>query len=204
MRRRLECIIRAVTVTEAAAFVLASASPRRRELLTAAGYAFEIAVADVDETVREAESPREYVARVARAKAEAVAPRYPRRFVLGADTTVVVDDVVLGKPDDADDAARMLRRLQGRTHEVLTGIALLTNEGRLLEAVEATAVEMGPLTDADIAWYVASGEPLDKAGAYAIQGRASRFVPRIVGSYSNVVGLPIAAVAALFARAGMP
>jgi septum formation protein len=193
-----------VTVTDAAAFVLASASPRRRELLAAAGYIFEVAAADVDETVRDGESPRAYVARVARAKAEAVAPRYPGRFILAADTTVVIDDVILGKPVDAGDAARMLQRLSGRTHEVLTGIALLTGDGGLFEMIESTDVEMAALADADIAWYVASGEPMDKAGGYAIQGRASRFVRRIVGSHSNVVGLPIAALAALFARAGMP
>jgi septum formation protein len=114
-------------------------------------------------------------------------------IVLGADTVVVLDGDTLGKPVDDGDAARMLRRLSGRTHEVLTGVALCI-AGRCLSAVERTAVEFAPLTDADIAWYVASGEPRDKAGAYAIQGRASRFVVRIDGSYSNVVGLPVATV----------
>ena len=185
-----------------APFVLASASPRRRELLAAAGYAFDVAVADVDERVQAGESPRAYVARVARAKAEAVFAQDGARPVLGADTAVVVDDDVLGKPADAEDAARMLRRLSGRTHEVLTAIALVSG-GVCHESVETTTVEMVRLTEADIAWYVASAEPMDKAGAYAIQGLASRFIPRIEGSYSNVVGLPVAAVADRLRRAGI-
>jgi septum formation protein len=186
-----------------ARFLLASASPRRRELLLAAGYDFDVAVADVDETLQDGEPPAAYVARVARAKASVVARQHPSRMVLGADTTVVVDDEVLGKPADAADAARMLRRLSGREHHVLTAVALISIDGVCHEAIEATAVHMAALSDEDIAWYVSSAEPMDKAGAYAIQGLASRFIPRIEGSYSNVVGLPIAAVAALFRRAGL-
>ena len=191
-----------MTSPRAARFVLASASPRRRELLAAAGYEFDVAVADVDETLTAGESPRAYVTRIARAKADVVARQFPERAVLGADTTVVVDDETLGKPADAADATRMLRRLSGRSHQVLTAIAVIARGGACLETVEATLVHVAALTDEDVAWYVASGEPMDKAGGYAIQGLASRFIPRIEGSYSNVVGLPIAAAARLLSQAG--
>jgi septum formation protein len=188
--------------------ILASASPRRAELLTAAGFAFEVRVTNVDETPGTGESPREYVVRVAREKALAAqgpahagrlepAPPGPddagRQIILGADTTVVVDGEILGKPVDDDDARRMLRRLSGRAHEVLTGLSIRTGTDER-SAVESTAVSFKPLTDQEIAWYVGSGEGRDKAGAYAIQGLGSRFIPRIEGSYSNVVGLPIATV----------
>jgi septum formation protein len=169
--------------------ILASASPRRAELLRAAGFEFDIVTADVDESVRDGESPRQYVRRLAAEKSAAV----PGTIVLAADTTVVVDDEILGKPIDDVDAATMLRKLAGRTHEVLTGISLRRGAYEI-GRVEATTVTFAPLADADIAWYVASGEGRDKAGAYAIQGLASRFIPRIDGSYSNVVGLPVAAV----------
>jgi septum formation protein len=172
--------------------VLASASPRRRELLLAAGFAVEVRPAAVDETPLPGEPPAACVARLARAKAWAVAAQ-PGEIVLGADTTVVVDDVMLAKPADDAEAAALLRRLSGRGHQVLTGVCLRRG-ARQAEAVEATEVWFDPLGEADIAAYVASGEPRDKAGAYAIQGRAARFIPRIAGSYSNVVGLPIAAV----------
>jgi septum formation protein len=172
-------------------------------LLEAAGYEFDVAAPDVDETRNDGESPRAYVARLARAKAGVVALQHPARVVLGADTTVVVDDEVLGKPVDAADAARMLRRLSGRVHQVLTAVSLMSPEGVCHEAIETTTVEMRMLSDEDIAWYVRSTEPMDKAGAYAIQGLASRFVPRIEGSYTNVVGLPITAIAELFRRAGL-
>jgi septum formation protein len=175
--------------------VLGSASPRRAELLRAAGIEFDVIHADVDETVHPGELPDVYVRRVADAKACAVAARERARLVLAADTTVVIDGAMLGKPVNADDARRMLCLLSGRTHEVLTAVAVLGAgmSGPLVE-VEHTEVEFAPLTEFEIDWYVATGEPRDKAGAYAIQGYASRFVTRIDGSYSNVVGLPIALV----------
>jgi septum formation protein len=176
--------------------VLASASPRRRELLEAAGYTFDVAPADVDERPRPGEIPHAYVARVALAKAEAVAPAFPGAIVLGADTAVVVDREVLGKPVDDRDAARMLAALAGRAHDVITGIALVGGS-RTVVAVESTTVWMRDLSDDVIRDYIASGEPRDKAGAYGIQGLASRFIPRIEGSYTNVVGLPVAAVSRL-------
>jgi septum formation protein len=174
--------------------VLASASPRRAELLRAAGIDFEVQPADVDEAITTGESPNEYVSRLAEAKARLVYERDVRRIVLAADTAVVVDADVLGKPLDENDASRMLRRLSGRTHEVLTAISVF-HPGQIVDTrVDTTAVEFAPLSDADIDWYVSSGEPMDKAGAYAVQGLASRFVTRIEGSYSNVVGLPVALV----------
>jgi nucleoside triphosphate pyrophosphatase len=175
--------------------ILASASPRRAELLRAAGYAFEIVVANVDESMRDGESPSIYVRRLAAEKSAAVGPGADtaEAIVLGADTTVVIDDEMLGKPDDDNDSARMMRRLSGREHQVLTGISLRRGAVEL-GCVETTSVFVAPLSDDEIAWYVATGEGRDKAGAYAIQGVASRFIPRIEGSYSNVVGLPITAV----------
>jgi len=183
--------------------VLASGSPRRRELLLHAGLAHDVDVPNVDETRLPGEPARALVERVARLKAAAAARRHPHRPVLGADTVVVVDDDVLGKPADRADAGRMMRRLSGRQHEVLTGVAVVW-EGKTHTLVEQTDVWMCPLSEADLAWYLASDEPLDKAGAYAIQGLASRFVTRIHGSQSNVVGLPVAAVVALLARLGLP
>ena len=174
--------------------VLASASPRRAELLRAAGIDFEVQPADVDEAITTGESPNEYVSRLAEAKARLVYERDVRRIVLAADTAVVVDADVLGKPLDETDASRMLRMLSGRTHEVLTAVSVF-HPGQIVDTrVDTTAVEFAPLSDADIDWYVSSGEPMDKAGAYAVQGLASRFVTRIEGSYSNVVGLPVALV----------
>jgi len=172
--------------------ILASASPRRAELLRAAGYTFAIAVAHVDESIRGGESPAAYVRRLAAEKSANVLGS-DLTAVLAADTTVVVDGDILAKPTDDADVARMLRRLSGRRHEVLTGISLRRGAVELGRVV-TTSVDFIPLTDDDIAWYVASGEGRDKAGAYAIQGLASRFIPRIEGSYSNVVGLPITAV----------
>lgn len=181
--------------------VLASASPRRAELLRAAGIEFEVMPAHIDETAHAAESPEAYVRRVADSKARAIAGRVNDRIILAADTTVVIDDQMLAKPEDDEDAKRMLRMLSGRTHEVLTAVAVCRGPegsaplrtGRLIE-IERTQVEFAPLTEFEIDWYVATGEPRDKAGAYAIQGYASRFITRIDGSYSNVVGLPIALV----------
>ena len=174
--------------------VLASASPRRAELLRAAGIDFEVAAANVDETLLPGETAREHVARLAEAKARAVHALDGDRIVLAADTVVVVDSQILGKPVDDADARRMLSLLSARTHEVLTAVTVF-HPGEIVDTrVEATSVEFTRLSDADIDWYVGTGEPLDKAGAYAVQGLASRFIPRIEGSYSNVVGLPIALV----------
>jgi len=178
--------------------ILASASPRRAELLRAAGFAFEVVVADVDESARPGEKPSMYVRRLAAEKSAAALSivKDPHAVVLGADTTVVVDDDILGKPASDADAAVMLRRLSGRGHQVLTGISLRRG-AQEIGRVESTTVHFAPLTAEDVAWYVASGEGRDKAGAYAIQGLASRFIPEIDGSYANVVGLPVAAVAEL-------
>ena len=174
--------------------ILASASPRRAELLRAAGYEFEIIVADVDERARDGETPDIYVRRLAAEKSAAV--QAADMIILGADTTVVVDGEILGKPRDDDEAAAMLRRLAGRRHDVLTGVSVRYGAHEV-GRVESTAVWFSALTKEDIAGYLASGEGRDKAGAYAIQGLASRFIPRIEGSYANVVGLPVAAVAEL-------
>ena len=173
--------------------VLASASPRRAELLTRAGYRFDVVPADVDECQLPAEGPREYVMRLALDKAAAVAPIHHDRVVVGADTVVLIDAAVLGKPRDAGEAERMLQQLSGRTHEVLTAIALRLGEA-CLTAVEVSRVTLAKLDTDVIAWYVGTGEPQDKAGAYGVQGIASRFVTRIEGSYTNVVGLPMARV----------
>jgi septum formation protein len=173
--------------------ILASASARRRDLLEAAGVQFTARAVDADERRLDGEAPDAYVARVARLKADTARISYPSDVILAADTVVIVDDTVLGKPANDDDARRMLESLSGRSHEVLTGVVVLW-PGQERSVIERTQVWFGPLTDADIRDYISSGEPRDKAGAYAIQGLASRFVTRIDGSYSNVVGLPMATV----------
>jgi len=173
--------------------VLASASPRRVELLHAAGFRPIVVPAGVDETGFPGETPAAHVLRLARAKADLIAPRYATAAVLGADTVVALGDEILGKPRDDEDARRMLGRLAGRMHRVYTGVALAVG-GDLRAEVETSEVTVAPLSTAEIAWYVASGESRDKAGAYAIQGLASRYVTSIQGSYSNVVGLPVALV----------
>jgi septum formation protein len=188
--------------------ILASASPRRAELLTAAGIPFEVRPAHIDERLRPGEDARTYASRVAVDKARAVAAQSNGQPVLAADTIVVIDGLVLGKPADTADARRMLGLLSGRTHEVLTAVALMSAQaGRgepvLDSEIASTAVQFAALDTAEIDWYVATGEPSDKAGAYAIQGLASRFVTRIEGSYSNVVGLPMALVYAMCTRAGI-
>jgi septum formation protein len=184
--------------------VLASASPRRQELLRNAGIRFAVQPADINETPLAGEAPRDCAERLAREKALAVFRMRPRDYVLGADTIVVIDDAILGKPRDADDAARMLRLLSGRTHAVITGVcvvgpvvsgcSLVASSGDALSASETTLVTFCGLSDEEIRDYVGTGEPMDKAGAYAIQGIASRWIPRIEGEYSNVVGLPVALV----------
>jgi septum formation protein len=187
--------------------ILASASPRRAELLTAAGIPFEVRPAHVDEGLRPGEDARTYASRVAVDKARAIVSRADGRPVLAADTIVLIDGHVLGKPIDDADARRMLRLLSGRMHEVVTAVALMTSgadrQPTVDSGLESTAVQFAPLAAAEIDWYVATGEPSDKAGAYAIQGLASRFVTRIEGSYSNVVGLPMALVYAMCTRAGI-
>src|SRR5665213_1966689 len=187
--------------------VLASASPRRRELLTQAGFAFEVLPAHIPEDPREGEDPIAYVTRLAREKAEVVFREVTEKgtgqqrageelVVLGADTTVTLDNHILGKPEDAADAVRMLRMLSGRSHHVITGVAVVTAEGAEV-AAEVTAVRFLAMTDEEIAAYVATGEPMDKAGAYGIQGFAARWIPRVEGCYFNVVGLPLALVSTL-------
>lgn len=172
--------------------ILASASPRRAQLLTAAGYTFEVAPADVDETPRDGEVPEAYTRRVALDKARhASGPHQADDVtVLAADTEVVSAGRVLGKPVDAADAARMLRLLSGRAHEVLTAVVVIAG-GVERTAVDRTVVQFAAMKDAEIDWYVASGEPMGKAGGYGIQGRGARFIERIEGSWSTVVGLPV-------------
>lgn len=176
--------------------ILASRSPRRSELLKAAGITFEVLAADIDETPHPGEGPEAYVERLAVEKARAVLLLRPAARILGADTTVVIDGLILGKPDNAQEATDMLRRLRGRAHDVFTGVAVVSAAG-VRSAVDRTRVWFDPMTDEDISWYVATGEPVDRAGAYAIQGLASRFIPRIEGSYANVVGLPVALVSSI-------
>jgi septum formation protein len=184
--------------------ILASASPRRRELLAQAGFTFEVHPAHIPEDPLPGEEPIAYVTRLARAKAQTVFEQIAKNSadskenlaVLGADTTVTLDGQILGKPAAAADAARMLRLLSGRSHRVITGVALATEQGTEI-AAEVTAVRFLTISDAEIEAYIATGEPMDKAGAYAIQGRAARWIPRIEGCYFNVVGLPLALVSAL-------
>ena len=183
--------------------ILASASPSRADLLAAAGFAFDVTPVEIDERVLAGEQATAYVERLARQKTRLAARRNPGRPVLGADTAVVVDDRILGKPADAAEAAVMLRMLSGRSHDVVTGVAVCL-DGREAGEVACTRVRFLQLSDAEIAWYVASGEPFDKAGAYAVQGLASRFVESIDGSYSNVVGLPVATVCRLLRHLGVP
>jgi septum formation protein len=168
-------------------------------LLTAAGIPFEVLAADIDETPHLNEAPAAYVERLAIAKAAAVLALRPAARILGADTTVTIGGEILGKPVDENDAIRMLRKLSGAVHDVHTGVALVS-AARVVSAVETTRVWFAEMTDEDIAWYVATGEPVDRAGAYAIQGFASRFIPRIEGSYSNVVGLPVALVSSILSE----
>jgi septum formation protein len=178
--------------------ILASASPRRRELLTQAGYMFEVRPAYVNEDPLPDEDPISYVVRLARDKAQAVFAEIndSDAIVLGADTTVTLDSHILAKPEDAADAARMLRLLSGRTHRVITGVAIATAKGTEV-AAEVTGVQFLTLSEEEIAAYIATGEPMDKAGAYGIQGLAAKWIPRVKGCYFNVVGLPLALVATM-------
>ena len=193
--------------------VLASASPRRQELLRNAGIAFVVQPTDIPEVPRPAEAPRAFAERMAREKALTVFRQRPDDFVLGADTIVIVDAEILGKPRDAADAARMLRLLSGRRHQVTTGVCLVgpqpRTENRQLEAgfedvrSETTIVAVAALSDDDIRSYISTSEPMDKAGAYAIQGRASRWIPHIEGDYFNVVGLPVSLVYKMLRERGV-
>lgn len=183
--------------------VLASASPRRRQLLEMLGLPFRVEVPDVDETYRAGEEPQAYVVRLAREKAAKVAAHAPGEVVLGADTTVVVRGEVLGKPSSAAEASAMLAKLQGRTHQVMTGVALAVN-GRMEDALDITDVTFRPLRASAIADYVATGEPMDKAGAYAVQGRGATLVEGIRGDFFGVMGLPVRLVLDLLERVGEP
>jgi septum formation protein len=190
-------------VSGASRLVLASASPRRRELLASLGVPFEIVPSDIDETLEAVPLP-EAVARLALRKARAVAASRPAAIVLGADTIVVIEGQALGKPADAAEARAMLRALRGRTHEVMTGVAVLdAATGRDAVGTDISRVTMAAFSDAAIDRYVASGEPLDKAGAYAIQGGGGALVVGLEGSHSNVVGLPLAVTVALLRRFGV-
>jgi septum formation protein len=188
--------------------ILASASPRRAEILRNAGIPFELRSADVDESRLDNEPPGDYVRRLALAKALAATDKNPNlgadALVIGADTVVVVDSTILGKPASGDDARRMLRSISGRVHEVHTGLALLqTSEMRHRVVEEVTKVHFGHLGDHEIGDYIATGEPFDKAGAYAIQGIGGRYVTRIEGCYFNVMGLPLARLWALLREFGL-
>jgi len=188
--------------TSAPRVVLASASPRRRELLTLIGVAHEVIPADIDESYLSGESPDAHAERLARGKAETLAARERGALVIGSDTIVVVDGDVLGKPKDVAEAEAMLRRLAGRSHTVLTGIAAAWR-GRTESGVEAVRVTFRPLTDADIRAYVATGEPMDKAGAYGIQGYGATIVTRIEGDYFSVMGLGLHRLVTLLGRLGV-
>ncbi len=170
--------------------VLASGSPRRSEILNSVGWDFTRHVADIDESEHAGEMPDDYVLRLAREKAEAVAANYPDEIVLGADTTVVIDGQIIGKPVDLADAHQMLTMLAGNWHEVLTGVAIVAN-GETRFAVQRTRVKFAPMSADEIAFLAERGDPLDKAGAYAVQAQAALFIEGIEGDYWNVVGLPV-------------
>lgn len=174
--------------------ILASGSPRRAEILQFVGWAFEKHVADIDETEFAGEKPEDYVRRLAETKAETVAAHHENRIVLGADTIVVIDEQIVGKPKDAGDARRMLRLLSGRWHAVFTGVALVNvseNKFHTQVDLQKTRVKFAELSDAEIQLLIEKGEPLDKAGAYAVQAQAALFIEEIQGDYWNVVGLPV-------------
>jgi septum formation protein len=185
-------------------FILASASPRRRELLASIGLTFDVIPSHVPEVRGEGESPEEYVARLSREKAEAIASGHPSDWVIAADTTVLLGEELLEKPLDEADARRMLATIAGRTHIVYTGVTLqnLSHAWRETRIAESE-VRMLPLSSEDIAWYVKTGEPLDKAGAYAVQGIGAMFIDSIHGSYTNVVGLPLATLFQMLRKAGL-
>ncbi len=182
--------------------ILASASPRRQELLKNAGIAFEVRPANIPEVPHAGEAPVAFAERMARDKARAGRLLLPERIILAADTVVAVENEILGKPANADDAACMLRLVSGRTHAVITSVCLAAQGFEDVRS-ETTAVEFSRMTEAEIREYVATGEPMDKAGAYAIQGRASRWITRVDGDYSNVVGLPLELVLKMLKQHGV-
>ena len=173
--------------------VLASGSPRRSEIMASVGWEFTKTVPDVDESVNPGEAPEEYVQRLAGEKALAVAANHPGEIILAADTTVVIGGEIIGKPEDLNDARRMIRMLSGNWHEVLTGVAVARNGDERI-GMQRTRVKFAPMTDAEIDFLVEKGDPLDKAGAYAVQAQAALFIEGIEGDYWNVVGLPISLV----------
>ena len=184
---------------------LASTSPRRVELLRSLGLEFSVLPVEVSESYSTEESPRLYVQRMARQKALQGAEGLTEGLVIAADTVVVIDDMVLGKPQTRDDAARMLRLLQGRVHRVISGVALYcARTHRCLTAAEETEVKFAAMTDQEVQWYISTGEPLDKAGAYGVQGKGAVFIEWVRGSYSNVVGLPLRLLYLLAKQLGYP
>ncbi len=186
--------------------ILASNSPRRRQLLALGGWTFDVRVADIDESVRAGESPRDYVERLAREKVCAIAARsLSTGIIIGADTTVVIDSEILGKPAHADEARAMLTRLRGRVHQVYTGIAALrATDSQLLSEVVVTNVPMRNYSDEEIERYIQSGDPMDKAGAYGIQNPDFQPVTNMEGCYASVMGLPLCSLARLLAQLGVP
>ena len=185
-------------------FILASASPRRRELLASINLDFDVVPSHIPEIRGGGESPEEYVARLSREKATAIAEKYPAQWIIAADTTVLLGEELLEKPIDAPDAERMLATISGKTHIVYTGVTLMNLEREWRETrVAESEVRMLPLDAREIAWYVNTGEPLDKAGAYAVQGIGAMFIDSIHGSYTNVVGLPLATLFQMLRKAGI-
>jgi septum formation protein len=184
--------------------ILASKSPRRAEILRAVGWEFETQAANIDETRRDSEDAVSYVQRLAHEKALTIAKRAPNRVVLGADTVVVIDGQILGQPRDDEDARRMLAMLSGKWHEVLTGVALVHADSVALVEHQSTRVRFCELSPEEIEWYVSTGEPRDKAGAYAIQGRGGIFIEGIEGDYFNIVGLPVRLVYEMMQRMKQP
>jgi septum formation protein len=185
-------------------FILASSSPRRSQLLASIGLEFDVVPSHIPENRADGETPEEYVARLSREKARAVAQTHPARWIIAADTTVVLGDQVLEKPIDDADAKRMLSTIAGDTHVVFTGVTLRRIDPVYADThVTATEVRMLPMTPHDIDWYVATGEPLDKAGAYAAQGLGGMFIDSIHGSFTNVVGLPLASLFQMLRKAGI-
>lgn len=182
--------------------ILASASPRRQELLREAGISIEVHPAHIPEKHENGEAPLDYALRLSREKAEVIAQKFPGQFVLGADTIVVVGNEVLGKPRDGEDAARMLRMLSGRGHAVTTAVTLIAASGQTTTRAATTNVFFRELAEEEIQQYIATGEPMDKAGAYAIQGGAGRWAIRMEGEFSNVVGLPLTLVSEMLRANG--
>ena len=181
------------TPLELPKLILASGSPRRSEIMNSVGWEFYKDVPDIDESELSGESPNDYVLRLAASKAEVIAERHPGEIVLGADTTVVIDDRIIGKPDDSEHAREMIKMLSGNWHEVLTGVAVVRN-GSASAAVERTRVKFAAMNESEIEFLVEHGDPLDKAGGYAVQAQAALFIEGIEGDYWNVVGLPIGLV----------